>query len=219
MEEPFFTFRKFNDPELAAGMAGKLEEHGIPVEMEDTEKLFDPSFAHNYLQREIQLKLRTNDFTEADRILLSFYRQQAEQVAPDYYLFQFTDLELMQIIRNPDEWGYLHYALAQKILKDHGIAIPSVELKKIQDEKIKLLSLPRPSDKSLMWTGYLLALIVAPLGIIIGFSMAHMKRTLPDGQRLFAYNESDRKEGKRIFTLGCVCLLFYIGIWLWFWKQ
>ena len=28
MEEPFFTFRKFNDPELAAGMAGKLK---IPV--------------------------------------------------------------------------------------------------------------------------------------------------------------------------------------------
>lgn len=218
MEEPFFTFRKFNDPELAAGMAGKLEEHRIPVELEDSGKLFDPSFAHNFLQREIQLKLRVRDFKEADRILLSFYRQQAELVGPDYYLFQFTDLELMQIIRNPDEWGYLDYALAQKILKEHGISIPSGELKRFQDEKIKLLSMPRPSDKSLTWTGYLLALIVAPLGMVIGFSMAWMKRTLPDGQRLFAYNESDRKEGKRILILGGICLLLCIGTWLWFWK-
>lgn len=218
MEEPFFTFRKFNDPELAAGMAAKLEEHRIPVELEDSGKLFDPSFAHNFLQREIQLKLRAKDFKEADHILLSFYRQQAEQVGPDYYLFQFTDLELMQIIRNPDEWGYLDYALAQKILKEHGISIPSGELKRFQDEKIKLLSMPRPSDKSLTWTAYLLALIVAPLGMIIGFSMAYTKRTLPDGQRLFAYNESDRKEGKRILTLGGICLLLCIGTWLWFWK-
>ena len=126
MEEPFFTFRKFNDPELAAGMAGKL--------------------------------------------------------------------------------------------KEHGISIPFGELKRFQDEKIKLLSMPRPSDKSLTGTGYLLALIVAPLGMIIGFSMACMKRTLPDGQRLFAYNESDRKEGKRILILGGVCLLLCIGTWLWFWK-
>ncbi|MFI5192874.1 MAG: hypothetical protein ACHQD7_02420 [Chitinophagales bacterium] len=218
MEEPFFTFRKFNDPELAAGMAGKLEEYGIPVELDDSGKLFDPSFAHNFLQREIQLKLGARDFKEADRILLSFYQQQAEQVGPDYYLFQFTDLELMQIIRNPDEWGYLDYALAQKILKEHGISIPSGELKRFQDEKIKLLSMPRPSDKSLTWTGYLLALIVAPLGMIIGFSMAYAKRTLPDGQRLFAYNETDRREGKRILILGVVCLLLFIGAWLWLWK-
>ncbi|MDP4129292.1 MAG: hypothetical protein Q8939_03950 [Bacteroidota bacterium] len=219
MEEPFLTFQKFNDPEVAAEMAAKLKEHRIEVVLDDSGKLFDPSFANNFLEREIRIKLRAADFEEADRVLKLFYRKQADRVEEDYYLYQFTDSELMDIIRNPDEWGYLDYALAQKILQEHGISIPSGELKRFQDEKMRLLSRPEASDKSWTWLGYLMALLAAPLGMIIGFSMAFMQRTLPDGQRLFAYNEQDRREGKRILTLASVCLACWILAWLWFWKR
>ena len=66
--------------------------------------------------------------------------------------------------------------------------------------------------------GYLLGFLVPPLGMFIGFSMGYMKRTLPDGQRLFAYSEADRKEGRRILALASICLACWILAWLWFWK-
>lgn len=218
MEEPFLTFRKFNDPGLAAEMAGKLEEYRIPVELEDSGKLFDPSFANNFLERDIRLKLRAADFEQADEVLQSFYQQQADRVGEDYYLFQFTDSELVDIVRNPDEWGYLDYALAHKILKQHGISIPPKELKRFQEEKMKLLSRPQSPDRSGSYLGYLLAFLLPPIGMIVGFSMKYMKKTLPDGRRLFAYSESDRKHGERILLLAVICFICWLFGWLWFWK-
>lgn len=218
MEEPFLTFRKFNDPVMAAEMAEKLEKYRIPVELEDSGNFFDPSFANNFLERDIRLKLRACDFEQADGIMQSFYRQQVDRVGEDYYLYQFTDSELVDIIRNPDEWGYLDYVLAQKILKEHGISIPAIELKRFQKEKIKLLAQPAPSGISWTRLGFGLALLLPPLGMIIGFSLGYMKRTLPDGQRLFAYSETDRKQGKRILAIAAICLAVWILLWCWYWK-
>jgi hypothetical protein len=218
MDEPFLTFRKFNDPEIAAEMAAKLKEHDIEVELEDDGKLFDPSFAKNFLDRDIRLKLRAKDFEQADKVMRFFYSRQADKVRADYYLYQFSDSELMEIVRNPDEWGFLDYELARRILSDHGISIPSKELKRFQEEKLKLLSRPEPADTSWTYMGYLLALIAPPLGMIIGFSMAGMKRTLPDGQRRFAYSSEDRNHGRRILWIALICFVAWIAGWLWFWK-
>jgi hypothetical protein len=77
MDEPFLTFRKFNDPEIASEMAAKLKEHNIEVELEDDGKLFDPSFAKNFLDRDIRLKLRAKDFEQADKVMRFFYSRQA----------------------------------------------------------------------------------------------------------------------------------------------
>ena len=214
MEEPFLTFRKFNDPAMASEMAGKLREHQIPVEIEDSGKLFDPSFANNWLERDIRLKLRARDFEAADGIMHSFYLRQVDQVEDDYYLHQFSDRELLEIVRNPDEWGYLDYVLAGKILKEHGISISAKELKRFQDEKMKLLAKPETADRSWVWMGYLLALLLPPLGMIAGFSMEYMKKTLPDGGRIFAYSEKDRISGRRIFVLAFACLLIWILVWV-----
>jgi hypothetical protein len=215
MEEPFLTFRKFNDPAMASEMAGRLKEHRIPVEIEDSGKLFDPSFANNFLGRDIHLKLRARDFSAADAIMQTYYLQQVDQVGDDHYLFQFSDTELLEIVRNPDEWGYLDYVLAGKILKEHGISIPPKELKRFRQEKMKMLSRPETTDRSWTWMGYLCALLLPPIGMIAGFSMEYMKRTLPDGQRIFAYGKEDRINGRRIFILALVCLPVWVLLWIW----
>ncbi len=218
MDEPFLTFRRFNDSEMAAEMAARLKEHKIRVELEDNGKLFDPSFAKNFLDRDIRVKLRAKDFEQADGIMKDFYSEQADKVGEDYYLYQFSDSELVDIIRNPDEWGWLDYALAQKILSGHGIRIPSKELKRFQDEKLRMLSRPDAADKSWTYMAYLLALIAPPLGMIIGFSMSNMRRTLPDGQRHFVYSRKDRNHGKRILWTALISFVIWIAAWLWFWK-
>jgi len=38
---------------------------------------------------------------------------------------------------------------------------------------------------------------------------------LPDGQRIFAYGEEDRINGRRIFVLALVCLAAWILLWIW----
>jgi hypothetical protein len=219
MEEAFFTFRKFNDPVPAADMAEQLRLHQIPLELEDGGRPFDPSFAHNNIQWEIRLKLRAGDFEKADEILRSFYKDQAGRVPSDHYVYQFTNLELINIIRNPDEWGYLDQALAESILTQQGIAIPARELKRFHTEKIGMLSRPQPADRSWIYLGYVLAVLAAPLGLFVGLSMAFLKKTLPDGRQRFAYHETDRKTGKRILMLAAIWLPGWIIGWIWLSKR
>jgi hypothetical protein len=45
--------------------------------------------------------------------------------------------------------------------------------------------------------------------------MEYMKRTLPDGQHIFAYGEEDRISGRRISVLAFVCLAAWILLWIW----
>ena len=60
------------------------------------------------------------DFPRAHLALKAYYQAQLSTMDPDYYLFSFTDTELLEIVTHPDEWGHLDYALAKKLLADRG---------------------------------------------------------------------------------------------------
>ena len=79
---------------------------------------------------------------------------------------------------------------------------------------MKLLAKPEAADRSWVLMGYLLAFLLPPFGMIVGFSMEYMKKTLPDGQRIFAYSEKDRISGRRIFVLAFACLLIWALLWI-----
>jgi hypothetical protein len=64
---------------------------------------------------------------------------------------------------------------------------------------------------------YLFSFLGGVVGIIIGWNMVTAKKTLPNGQQIYAYRESDRRHGRWIISLGFVMFL----VWLFFnpfWK-
>lgn len=48
------------------------------------------------------------------------------------------------------------------------------------------------------------------LGIFIGWFLTTYKKTLPNGERVYEYNENDRKQGRRILFIGIV--IFAIAV-------
>ncbi|WP_431243320.1 hypothetical protein ACQ9BO_01130 [Flavobacterium sp. P21] len=52
--------------------------------------------------------------------------------------------------------------------------------------------------------GYLFSLLGGGIGMVIGYSLWTSKKTLPNGERVYSYNEADRKHGKTIFILGTI---------------
>src|SRR3954470_13187763 len=112
MEDNFLTFQKFNDLELAKAIHQKLQESNIVSFIENERQYFDPTFANNNFGADIRLKLNPTDFTKAHEVLQNFYIAELESVDKDYYLFSFSDEELIEIISKPDEWGYFDYQLS-----------------------------------------------------------------------------------------------------------
>jgi hypothetical protein len=212
MPEPFIVFQQFNDIALANGIAEVLQRQGIETVIEGVPALVDPTIVGVSNTQAISIKLRSGDFSKAHQALADFYKKQLDQVDKDYYLLQFTNEELMEIIAKPDEWGAFDYQLAKKLLKDRGHEVQPAAAGNLARERINALAQPDNIHPAWIYIGYITAVLGGLGGIIIGITLLYSKKTLPDGQRIFAYNDNVRAHAKIItiisFTVLTIAFVF-----------
>ncbi len=158
MTNTFLTFQKFNDVELAKESSERLKQNDIECLLEDNRKFFDPSFAYNTIEPDISIKLKPEDFLKAHKALENYYKKDLDNVDKNYYLFEFTDEELIEIISKPDEWGHFDYQLAQKILKDRGKEIKPEVADLLKTQRINELVKPDTTHKYWIYVGYFSAI-------------------------------------------------------------
>ena len=202
-------YKLYYNRDQAEAVGAVLGEAGIAYEIIATRKPFDPSYAFNNVDPDVNLMLRAEDFSQANEVLKQFYAKQAENVDPNYYLFHFTDRELLDIIRRQDEWGAFDVALAKQILQDRGIPI-TAEADAISTRQ-RMVELAQPEDAPL-WMfviGYLSALAGGFVGFIIGWFLSASK-VLPNGDRVPIYKSTDRVHGRIIMTMGAALFVTYI---------
>lgn len=210
--EPFLTFQKFNDHGAASELGTLLNENKIEYLLEDCSASFDPSFANSSLAKEFRIKLKKMDFEKADNLLQSISLNQIETVDKDYYLFDFTDNELIEIITKRDEWGQLDFLLAQKLLKERGKEIKPEVVELLIKQRIDELAKPEEHQKTWIYAGYITALLSGFLGFFIGWHLLTHKKTLPNGDRVYSYSKSDRKHGNRILIIGAIFFVLWLTL-------
>jgi hypothetical protein len=140
MKASFLTFQKFNDPGLARTIADKLREQRIVCVVEKVQPLLEPGFFRNTVEPTIHLKVRATDLDKAHRALEEHYEHQLKDVDTDYYLFSFTDAELLDIVAKPDEWGHFDYVLARELLAERGLPIPDETIKQMKQQRLRQLA-------------------------------------------------------------------------------
>ncbi|MFN7099454.1 MAG: hypothetical protein ACK4M4_03660 [Flavobacterium sp.] len=212
MNEEFITFEKFNDQNSAKELGKLIAEQNIEFVLEDNSLSFDPTFANNGFGKEYCIKLKKNDFEKANKILAEKSENETNEIDNDYYLLSFTDDELIEVITKSDEWNKFDISLAKKLLKDKGKEITPEKIEEIKRQRIIELSKPEEGQKGYIILGYITAFLGGLLGIFIGWHLLTYKKTLPNGNRIYAYSENDRKQGNRILTIGYIFLAFWLII-------
>jgi hypothetical protein len=213
MGSAFLTFKQLHDIGLATEIGEYLKAHGIDYLIEDNNKLFDVTFANNSFDSNVSLKLKSSDFSNATELLNNFYEESITNVADDYYLFEFSDNELKEIVARPDEWGEFDFMLAQKILADRGLAIKPDLVELMHSKRKDDLSRPEEiTSKELIRKGYIGALAGGIMAIVFGYNLAFSKKTMRDGTQFYVYQEADRKHGEKIVLLGIVSVIVWVFI-------
>jgi hypothetical protein len=210
MSDTLLSFQKFNDPQLAATISEVLQAQGIPTEVVNEAPAFDISFANNRFEPTIQLKLAPADFTKARAALLAYYRSQLKNLDANYYLFSFTNAELLDIIKTPDEWGDLDYALARELLAERGEPVTTEQEAAFHRERLTILARPERTHPLQVLIGYLCALLFGVFGFILGYIFAFQKKTLPNGERVYLYPPGERRHGKYILILSAISLSYFL---------
>jgi len=193
MNNEFLPFKTFPDRETAENFADVLLQKNIAYQIEEDSLVFDPSYANNPLNKDYFLKIRQRDFPAANQAYENYFAALLDNVQEDYYLFSFSDEELKDILAKPDEWGPFDYLLAQKILSQRGITITSEERKILKERRYKELAKPENEEPSNILGYYLVSFLFFPIGIIIGWTWSYSKRSLPDGERIYAYSSEVRR--------------------------
>jgi hypothetical protein len=207
MEPEFITYQKFNDIGLAHELTFILDKHHIKYSVDEASQAFDPTFSYNPLAKEYDVKINSGDFERVNQILKEEESENIDRVDKDYYLFGFSDEELMEVITKADEWSAFDVVLSRKILAKRGININEKELAEIGEKRIEELKALEPISKLWIVISYIFALGGGVIGLFIGYYLVTGKQTLPDGERIYAFTETDRKHGKIILFISIITLM------------
>lgn len=211
MEPEFITYQKFNDEALANELAELLDEHGIRYYIQQQTSGFDPSLVMSNAPVDYALKIKSEDFERVNRLRKENEIKNIDGIDKDYYLFTFSDSELMEVITKADEWSAFDVVLAQKVLAERGIGIGDKDLAIIREKRVEELKLHEGPQTLWIAIGYVCAFAGGVFGIFIGWYLSSGKKTLPNGERVYEYNEADRKQGRNIFYIGIVATIIFVA--------
>jgi len=218
------VFRKSNDKYVIEEIASVLDRHSIIYKIIDNKKDFVPSFITDPGRIQYQLLISDIDFEIANKAIEDYYAH--EVVIPeDYYLLEYSNKELNEILFKKDEWNEFDYEAAKKILYERGEKISEDEIEVINKNRLESLrnDYENPKEvKNYITFGYIFAIIGCILSfawgsvIFVSYAIAiaiiRLKKQLPNGERVFYFNEKDRKHGKRILWLSLLFTVFWVAI-------
>lgn len=206
MADDFRLFQTYATAEEAQPLLDALAAHHIEARANaDNGKLaVDPAFANNERVATFLVKLQPADFEPARQLLDALNQAAVQQADPGHYLFGFRDEELFDVLTKPDEWSSYDVALASHLLQQRGRDVSADTLALLRQHRVTELARPEESHKAWIALGYLSALLGGALGLLIGWQLQFHRKTLPDGRRVFAYSDADRRHGLRILILALV---------------
>lgn len=203
--EQIITVKKFNNEDDFIAFLQILDENNIFHESEIFNSTIDPA-TFRPVEKDFVVRVKQSDFIKVNKILDEIALNNIQNVDKDHYLFSFSDSELYDILAKPDEWSAFDYHLAKKVLKEKGKNIDEEFLHSLKKARLEHLYKPEESQSTWIIIGYIMAFFGGLGGLAIGWHIMSYQKTLPNGEKIYVYQEKDRKNGKIIFYIGLVTL-------------
>lgn len=224
IEIEFVSYKKFTNQIEVNDIVDVLKENKIEFQIQNN-SLPNLFISNNELNNEFKLKLRKEDFAKVDQLLIDIAEKQITSISNDYYLFEFNDDELLDIIKNKDEWGIFDYILAKKILTDHGVELTMETLLSVNEKRIKELGEEKRDIKMVLFgfaftlisysilfkSEYIsFSLLATGVGSVFGYILNYHEITLPNGIRKLVYTKTYRLNGKIILLLNIALIVIVL---------
>ena len=211
-EENFEFYRSFQFQEDAVPFLDLLKENEIPYEFNGSETIITEAIVGSPNYPQFVLRVLRSDFAIVNSIIENEVLKNSADFH-EHYLYDFTDRELLAILRKPDESSIEDLTIAKELLKRRGIPIDPSALVEMKQERLS--ELQKGKDENVGWM-VLFFLMLTALCIffnpsfvigIIGLSWHYWKdkSTDIDGNKFYTYNEKTRKNGI-IFGVASIIL-------------
>lgn len=206
--------REFRDEESLRELISLLKEAGIETFLHDSSSGFDVTFAYNKTTQFWQIWVDQSNEEKAKLICKQFDEEIVAQLTDDYYLFSFSNKELLDIINHPEAWSSVDLILAQKLLDKNGIPVDS----EVVEHKIQLSKASSNESDSVpqyvITLGYVLSIIGGAFGLAIAMVLIFSKKTTSDGNRIHRFDKASRTSAYIMILVFLIVFVVSGGIFM-----
>lgn len=206
--------REFRDEESLRELISLLQEVGIDTFLHDSSSGFDVTFAYNKTTQFWQIWVDQSNEEKAKLICKQFDEEIVAQLTDDYYLFSFSNKELLDIINHPEAWSSVDLMLAQKLLDKNGIPVDS----EVVEHKIQLSKASLDESDSVpqyvITLGYVLSIIGGAFGLAIAMILIFSKKTTSDGNRIHRFDKASRTSAYIMILVFLIVFVISGGVFM-----
>ena len=213
MENETSSFRKLPTREAAEALQELLLQNGIEAYVSDDENEFERLYLGSLTKSFYEVQIAPADFPKANQVVAEAELDEVASVDKSYYLYDYPNQELLEVIEKYDEWSAFDVEVAKKILGERGTPMDENALSSMKYKRLDELAQPEKVGTGWLAAGYIAAFTGGILGLIFGYTIMKATKVLPDGNKVYTYTSKDRAHGKTIFYIGLIILpLALIGV-------
>ena len=160
-EGEFSALAQFTDQKEALELSSLLKDNDILFIIE--KDAVAPVISYS-------VHIRECDFEKAITLMRNF-SPTIQTANYSYYLYEFKDQDLIDLIANPAKWSKFDFELAQSLLRSRGRAVSVKESQRLKTTRVEDFSVPVEKKRFKMTTA-LVAVTVAALIIVLIFIMS-----------------------------------------------
>ncbi|WP_066628929.1 hypothetical protein [Labilibacter marinus] len=203
----FRNYLSYSDEQEVEHYVDAFNENNIKYNISKSTASVDVTFTGNN-PTQFWLQILDTDFNRANHLIEELNKNNA--IEQDHYLNDFTDNELIEIIHKYDEWSKLDFQLARDLLQKRGQSYTDAQISEIKKKRLAQLEQPEKVKRGWILFGYITAFLGGFIAVVIGFSIYGAKKVMPDGRKVYTYDEISRWHAKVILGFGTVFLI--IGV-------
>ena len=197
----FLPYAKFQTTEDALPLINLLKTAEIPYQFEHLVNQLDDLIIGYSLDPMFEIRVESSKFKQVNDLL-----QKTATLEPDepfrYYLYDFTNEELWNVVNNNEEWNVFDQGLARSILEKRQAT--TINLTETGNNIYHPKSLPATT----LFIGYLLSTTI--IGVLFGLSIRQNKKVLSDGSKVYTYDHNSRLHGSYMISVALLALTLFL---------
>lgn len=207
--EDWMILQTFASAEEAEPLLSLLRENQLSYQIVEDAHQAGDSLNLEFQNRGISafhVQVMPKDADRAGRILELAAGREVQEIEDDDYISAFSEEELLEILKRPDEWNKVDYQLAVKFLRQRGHTIDNTQLNQWMRERIAELEKPDMPSTAMLFAGYFFSVAGGLIGFLIGTQLLFFRKRLPDGRKVLIYAEKDRNHGRAMMAVSVIAM-------------
>lgn len=216
----YTLLRAFQNEEDAQFFIDILSDTGIDFKLEKTQDTgFDAitgtTAGDNALKNGYLLMVAEDDMEKAHieirNQVAEFFKNAGSE--ENSLLNDFSDEELLDVIKKPDEWSEEDVILAQKLLGNRGKAVSDEVVDAYRAKRLEEVRKPKFGGYASIIISYIFALLGGLIGIFLAASLLGKKRIF-NGEKVNIYDKSTRVNASIVIVIALIDILAIIAYYV-----